>query len=219
MAHNLFPTVRLMRVGIFGGTFDPVHFGHLLLAECCREQARLDQVWFLPAAVPPHKLHAEITDAVHRVEMLLLAIAGNEAFHVCQHEIQRGGVNYTVDTLAALHEAHPEHTLFFLMGGDSLADLPTWREPARICELATPIVVERPGMTALDFAPLASVLSEATIAAIQRHIVHMPRIDLSAHELRAQVAAGKSIRYRTPRAVEMYIATHHLYHKDPMNRD
>jgi nicotinate-nucleotide adenylyltransferase len=200
-----------MRIGIFGGTFDPVHDGHLLLAECCREQARLDQVWFLPSAVPPHKLKAEITAAPHRVEMLLLAIAGNEAFRVCMHEIERGGVNYTADTLAALHEANPGHELFFLMGGDSLADLPTWKEPARICERATLVVVQRPGMAALDLAPLKDVLPEQAIAAIERHVVAMPRIDLSAREIRTRVAAHQSIRYRTPRAVEKYIETHALY--------
>jgi nicotinate-nucleotide adenylyltransferase len=200
-----------MRIGIFGGTFDPVHYGHLLLAECCREQARLDRVWFLPSAVPPHKMTAEISAAVHRVEMLLLAISGHESFHVCLHEIEQGGVNYTADTLAALQEANSSDELFFLMGGDSLADLPTWREPARICELATPVVVQRPGMAALDFAPLKPVLPEQAIASIERQIVQMPRIDLSAREIRTRVAAGQSIRYRTPRSVEKYIEVHGLY--------
>src|SRR6185436_16144022 len=91
-----------MRLGIFGGTFDPVHYGHLLLAESCREQLKLDQVWFLPAAVPPHKQANEITPGTQRVEMLELAIGGQESFDICRYEIERGGVNYTVDTLAHL---------------------------------------------------------------------------------------------------------------------
>ena len=200
-----------MRLGIFGGTFDPVHYGHLLLAECCREQCRLDRVWFLPTATPPHKLSAEITPADHRAEMLSLAIAGNAAFEVCRYELDRGGVNYTADTLAHLRQEDPDRELFFLMGGDSLADLPTWREPARICELATLVVVQRPGMTELNFDSLSGALSADQIDAIRRHLVEMPRIDLSAREMRALVAAGKSIRYRTPRSVEKYIETHGLY--------
>ncbi len=121
-----------MRLGIFGGTFDPVHYGHLLLAECCREQCRLDAVWFLPAATPPHKLGEELSPARQRIEMLELAIAGNPAFSVCRHEADCGGVNFTIDTLAHLHEEDPNRELFFLMGADMLADLPNWREP-RAC--------------------------------------------------------------------------------------
>lgn len=200
-----------MRIGIFGGTFDPVHYGHLLLAECCREQARLDRVWFLPTATPPHKVNAQITAAPHRVEMLNLAIAGNEAFQVCPHEVERGGVNYTAETLAALQESNPGNELFFLMGADSLVDLPTWKEPARICSLSTLVVVRRPGMAAIDFAPLTAILPPSAIDSIQQHIVEMPRVDLSARELRARVSAGNSIRYRTPRAVEKYIETQGLY--------
>jgi len=200
-----------MRLGIFGGTFDPVHYGHLLLAECCREQIQLDRIWFLPAAVPPHKQQAPITPAEHRLEMLCLAIAGNEAFEVCRYEIDRGGVNYTVETLEHLHRQHPEHELFFLMGGDSLADLPTWREPDRLCQLATLIIVRRPDMAKLDFSALAGCISEEQVEKIRRHVVEMPRVDLSAREMRARVAEGKGIRYRTPRAVEKYIETHSLY--------
>ena len=110
-----------MRLGIFGGTFDPVHYGHLLLAECCREQCRLDAVWFLPAAVPPHKQDRELTPAAQRIEMLELAIAGNPAFSVCRYETDRGGVNYTVDTLAHFHEEDPSRELFFLLGADMLS--------------------------------------------------------------------------------------------------
>jgi nicotinate-nucleotide adenylyltransferase len=200
-----------MRLGIFGGTFDPVHFGHLLLAEVCREKLSLDRVWFLPAAIPPHKKTAAISEDRHRVEMLSLAIAGNAAFALCLHEIERGGVNYTVETLAFLKEQDPRRELFFLMGGDSLADLPNWKEPARICELATIVVVNRPDMAELRFDLLAAHLPSAAIERIRQHVVEMPRIDLSSREIRQQVAAGKSIRYRTPRAVELYIETHGLY--------
>lgn len=120
---------RHMRLGIFGGTFDPIHYGHLLLAEFCREACRLDRVWFVPAATPPHKSPREITPAGQRLEMLELAVGGNEFFAVSRMEVDRGGVSYTVDTLAELKAADPQRELFFLLGGDSLKDLPQWREP------------------------------------------------------------------------------------------
>src|SRR5438552_2607770 len=134
-----------MRLGLLGGTFDPVHYGHLLLAESCRETCRLDAVWFLPAAHPPHKQHYPMTPARQRIEMLELAIGGNEAFAVSALEIERGGVSYTVDTLAALRAEEPQRELFFLMGADMFADLPHWREPRRVCELALPVVAHRAG--------------------------------------------------------------------------
>lgn len=200
-----------MRLGILGGTFDPIHYGHLLLAECCREQHRLDRVWFMPTAVPPHKQSLAISSTEHRLTMLSLAISGNPAFEVSRHEIDRGGVNYTVDTLAHFHAQSPDRELFFLLGGDSLADLPTWREPGRICDLATLVVVHRPGMAEIDLSGLTKVLTSTQIDRIRSHIVEMPRIDLSAREMRSLVAAGRSIRYRTPRSVEKYIETHGLY--------
>ena len=130
-----------MRLGIFGGSFNPVHYGHLLLAESCREACALDEVWLVPAAVPPHKQGVVLAPAKARLEMLELALAGNEHLRPSSIELDRGGVSYTVDTLARIAAEKPGATLFLLMGADSLADLPTWREPARICSLATPVVV------------------------------------------------------------------------------
>ena len=135
-----------MRLGILGGTFDPVHYAHLLVAESCREQLALDEVWLLPAAVPPHKRERALTEGIRRAEMLELAIAGNERFRVCHAELDRGGVSYTVDTLEQLKAEYPARQIFLLMGADSLADLPNWKLPAHICELATPVVVERARM-------------------------------------------------------------------------
>jgi len=202
-----------MRLGIFGGTFDPVHYGHLLLAECCREQCKLDAVWFLPAAVPPHKREIVLSPAENRVEMLELAIAGHPAFAVCRYEIDRGGVNYTFETLAHLHEEDPRRELFFLLGADMLHDFPHWRQAARILELALPVVVRRPGAGALDFADLAPLAPPERIAQIRGHQVEMPEIGISGTEIRRRTAAGSSIRYRTPRAVEKYIETQGLYRK------
>ena len=121
-----------MRLGVFGGSFDPVHYGHLLLAETCREQANLDEVWFIPAATPPHKQDREITPAKLRLEMLQLAVGGTDYFGVTTIEIDRGGVSYTVDTLAELRRLHADAELFLLMGADSLSEFPTWRDPAGV---------------------------------------------------------------------------------------
>jgi nicotinate-nucleotide adenylyltransferase len=200
-----------MRLGIFGGTFDPVHYGHLLLAECCREQCRLDAVWFLPAAVPPHKQGRELAPAAARLEMLELAIAGHEAFSVSRYEADRGGVNYTAETLAHFQEEDPARELFFLLGADMLHDLPHWRQPGRICELALPVAVRRWGQPPLDFAGLRGVVPAERIEQMRGHQVEMPEIGISGTEIRHRVAAGLSIRYRTHRAVEKYIETHGLY--------
>jgi nicotinate-nucleotide adenylyltransferase len=200
-----------MRLGIFGGTFDPVHYGHLLLAECCREQCRLDAVWFLPTAVPPHKRQQEMAPATQRIEMLELAIAGNPAFSVCRYETERGGINYTVDTLAHFREEDASRDLFLLLGADMLADLPNWRSAARVCELALPVAVCRPGCGRIDCDRLAKIATPERIEQVRRHQVEMPEIGVSSTEIRRRAASGQSIRYRTPRAVEMYIGTQGLY--------
>jgi len=200
-----------MRIGIFGGSFDPVHFGHLLLAECCREQIPLDAVRFVPAAVPPHKQQRELTPAESRIEMLELAIGGHPAFSVSRYETDRGGLNYTADTLAHFRNEAPASELFFLLGADMFHDLPRWRQPQRICELAVPIAVRRSGEPPLDFSALAAIVSPAQIEAMQRYAVEMPEIGLSASDIRRRVAVGQGIRYRTPRAVEKYIETRGLY--------
>jgi nicotinate-nucleotide adenylyltransferase len=200
-----------MRLGFFGGSFDPVHYGHLLLAECCREQLALEQVWFVPAAVPPHKREAVLSDGAKRVEMLRLATGGQPEFIVSTMELDRGGISYTVDSLAAIHSQTPGSEIFLLLGSDSLADLPTWREPERICQLATPVVVRRGGGPPTEFAPLAAFVSAERLEEIRRAAVEMPLVELSASDIRRRAAAGQSIRYRTPRAVEQFILAEWLY--------
>jgi nicotinate-nucleotide adenylyltransferase len=202
-----------MRIGIFGGTFDPVHYGHLLLAECCREQVSLDVVWFLPAAIPPHKQQYDLTPAKQRVEMLELAVGGYLAFSICRYETDRGGVNYTADTLTELRRQEPTAEFFFLLGADMLHDLPRWRQPERICELALPVAVRRAGEPLPDFGALQGVATVERIEAMRQNAVEMPAMGLSGSDIRRRVAAGHSIRYRTPRAVEKYIETQGLYVK------
>lgn len=195
-----------MRLGLLGGTFDPVHVGHLILAETAREQLRLDRVVFVPAGVPWRKAVVSITDSEHRLAMLRLATAGNAAFAVSDVEVTRAGPSYTAETLKALAKEHPGAELFFLLGDDALADLPNWYQPRRILQLATLAVARRPGGGPAqpgDEAPRG--LSAGLVR------LEMPRIDISASAIRARVRDGLSVRYLVPDAVEEYIREHGLY--------
>ncbi|MGC3972036.1 MAG: nicotinate (nicotinamide) nucleotide adenylyltransferase [Pirellulales bacterium] len=165
----------------------------------------------MPAAVAPHKKDQQTAPAEDRLEMLKLAAGGNEAFRVSELELQRGGVSYTVDTLEAVQAAQPDAELYLLIGADTLADLPNWRNPIRVCELALPTVVARPGFGPLAYEPLAAFVEPGRLARIRELRVEMPLIELSSREIRARIAAGKSIRYQTPRAVEKYVETAGLY--------
>ena len=191
------------RIALFGGTFDPVHLGHLIVAEQCREQAGLDQVWFVPAARPPHKQERTLTPFGQRGEMLALAVAGNSAFHVSEIEKDRPGPSYTADTLTELAERHPDFELSFIMGSDSLPDLPLWHDPGRILELARLLVVARPDW------PIRSL--EELGGKVRAQVVQAPLIDISSRDLRRRVAEGRSIRYLVPRALEVYIREKQLY--------
>ncbi len=198
-----------MKLGLYGGTFDPVHLGHLLLAERCREELGLDEVRLIPAGEPPHKTDRTLTPGEMRAEMLEFATAGNPQFVVDRRELKRAGRSYTVETLAEFHAERPDAELYFLMGADSLADLPQWREPERIAELATIVAVNRGDRPLPDATTLAATLGEAVASRVV--FVNMPGIDLSSTELRDRVAGGKSVRYAVPSAVEAYIRDKKLY--------
>lgn len=208
-----------MRVGVYGGSFNPVHLGHLLAAECSREQAGLDRVLFVPAALPPHKQGQTLADAAERMAMLSLAIGGHERFAISTVELDRGGVSYTIDTLASLAAAHAEDTLVLLLGPDALAGLPTWREPRSILDGWEVRAVERDGLddvrTLVREPALADLLGPERAERLVASRIRMPAIGIRASDLRAAVAAGRSIRYRTPRAVERHIETHGLYRPRP----
>jgi nicotinate-nucleotide adenylyltransferase len=196
-----------MRVGIFGGTFDPVHLAHLILAEQCREQGRLDQVWFVPAGRPPHKPQRELTPFAQRAEMLSLALAGNPAFRIEDVEKDRPGPSFTADTLEALCARHPEHEFFLLVGGDALRDLPGWYEPARIVARATLLVMARPGVEVLSAEDLEAKVGKP----VRLQAVVAPLVDISSSDVRERVRAGRSIRYLVSRAVEAYVQDKRLY--------
>lgn len=199
------------RIGLFGGTFDPVHLGHLVLAEQCYEQAELDVVWFVPAGTPPHKGDLSVSAPKHRMEMLNLAISGTPHFALCAIELERAGLSYTVETLAQLQTLHPSDEFELIVGADMLADFRNWREPERIASLCRLIAVNR-GDDVAGVQTLAVQLQNDLQARIR--VIEMPAIDISATDIRRRAKAGKSIRFLTPRGVEMYIAANRLYSSD-----
>jgi nicotinate-nucleotide adenylyltransferase len=203
-----------MKIGIFGGTFDPVHLGHLILAEQCRAQAHLDQVWFLPAAHPPHKPGPGLTRFEQRCEMLELATAGHPAFRLERLEKDLPPPSYTSETLRELCRRHPEDQFDLLMGSDGLPDLPGWHEPRQVIERAGLIVVPRPGVMLWTADRLATALG-LNLSQVRLRFVACPLIEISSRELRRSIADGMSIRYMVPRAVEEYIRDRKLYN----NRD
>ncbi len=207
-----------MRLGILGGSFDPVHNGHLALARAGQQQAALDEVWFIPTAVQPLKRKGPHANNAQRIEMLQLAIDSvaskpgrprpRPPWRVCTLEIDRGGRSYTVDTMRQLHEELPEAKLFFLIGSDALRDVARWREPREIFRLATPLVVHRAGELAPALATLAGLCQQST----QPQVIHMPAVDISSTEIRQQVAMGKTIEAFVPTAVAQFIEQHQQYH-------
>jgi nicotinate-nucleotide adenylyltransferase len=200
-----------MRVGVFGGTFDPVHTGHLILAEQCREQGRLDEVWFVPAPRPPQKDETVLTRFEQRVEMLALATAGNPAFKIDELEKERSGPSYTVDTLDELGRRHPGHEFFLLVGSDSLADLPNWHEPRRLLELAGLVVMARPGHPMPTADELRQRLRLPATVPLRLEVAEAPLIHIASRDLRRRARAGRSLRYFLPRAVECYVRDKRLY--------
>jgi nicotinate-nucleotide adenylyltransferase len=201
---------RIMRIGLFGGSFDPLHLGHLILAEQCREQARLDQVWFVPAATSPLKQHGPIATNRQRLEILQLGLAGHDAFRIEECELKRGGVSYTVETLRELQANHGGHDWFLLIGGDSLADFARWREPEEICRRALPLVYQRPGHAA-DLGLLRPYVFAERLAEIEKVAIVARQIEISSTDLRRRLAAGLSVRYLVPRSVEIYLQNNRVY--------
>ena len=199
-----------MRTGIFGGAFDPVHLGHLILAERCREEAGLDQVWFLPSYRPPHKTDRELTRFELRVDMVTLATTGQTAFQVEPIEKELPPPSYTAETLAELHRRHPADEFFLILGADSVADLPQWYEPRRVIAQAGLIAVPRPGSPMWTAHRLEEALGLSE-SEIRLQTIACPLIEIASRELRQRVAAGKSIRFLVPRAVEEFIRERGLY--------
>ncbi len=200
-----------MRVGLFGGTFDPLHMAHLVFAEQAREQLDLDEVVFIPANVSPHKLHARPTLGKKRFEMIEAAIAGNPAFSASHIEINRAGTSYTADTVETIAVERPGDDLFLLVGADTLRDFASWHEPERILRRCRLAVALRPGAESIDPSDLGALLGAGELDALQECLVRMPLLDVSGTDVRRRVAEGRSIRYLVPPAVEAYIAANGFY--------
>ncbi len=202
--------------GVLGGTFDPVHWGHLAIAESAREALGLSRVLFVPAGRPPHKLGRDVSRTEHRLAMLETAVADNAAFAVSRVEADRRGPSYTVDTLAELASQLRGAPLWFILSAEALAGLPDWHQPDRIFELACLAIVPRAGRRAIDPEWLETAFPGRTDRV---RWIDGPAIDVSASDIRARAAAGRSIRYLVPPAVEAYIAHHGLYRTEPPSRN
>ena len=194
-----------MKLGIFGGTFDPVHHGHLIVAEAVRESVGLDRIMFVPTLISPHKQDAQPAPAAERLAMLREAVRANAFFEVLDIEIERGGVSYTVDTIRALGEMHPQDAFYLLIGADNLAEFGTWRDPAEILRRVTLVVMDRPGFPPGVGEP---PLPERTIRC------RVPAIDISGTDIRRRVKEGLPISYLVPPPVARFIGRHRLY-RDP----
>ena len=199
-----------MNIGIFGGTFDPPHFGHLILAERCREQAGLDQVWFLVSYAPPHKTDQAITRFEQRCEMVALATTGQPAFRVEPIEKELPPPSYTAETLAELIRRHPDNKFSLIIGGDSLYDLPTWYQPVRVVRQAQLIAVPRPGVNLIPPEALAEQLGVPS-SEVRLQVVECPQVDISSRDIRSRVKADQTIRFLVPRSVEEFLRDRKLY--------
>jgi nicotinate-nucleotide adenylyltransferase len=185
-----------MDIGIFGGTFDPPHLGHLVVVEAVSEQLNLERTLFIPAAIPPHKTGRKVSAPAHRVEMTRRAIADNPRFDLSEIEISRKGESYTVDTLNELRGLSPQEEFFLIIGADELIDFHTWKSPSKILECSQVVVLNR----------LGSDLSRVEDRLIRRVVfVDVPNIEISSTEIRERVREGKSIKYLVPASVEEYI--------------
>lgn len=197
------------RLGILGGSFDPIHIGHLALAESARTAFALERVFFVPTAVPPHK-GPPVVAAEHRLAMVRLAIMGNSAFRALPLELERPGPSYTVDTLMELGRRYPDRELRFIVGADEMLDLADWHEPTRILELTRFIAATRPGF---DLGRLDEALGRLGPAARQRvDLLPWLALGVSSSLLREMMAAGQPVRYLVPDTVLAYIGKHGLYH-------
>lgn len=198
-----------MKVGIMGGTFDPIHFGHLAMAESAREIFELDEVLFIPSARPPHKVEKQITPEVHRLMMTYLATQSNKFFQVSPMEFLREGLSYTLDTIEALHKKFGASTeLFFIIGADSMADLYKWHKAKELVQKVHFIAAARPGVT-VDLEKLENFFGAEGMQHIHQMIT--PELEISSTDLRERIKSGRSIKYFLPEVVEEYILKERLY--------
>lgn len=202
----------MKKVGIMGGTFNPIHLGHLMLAENAYDFCKLDEVWFIPSADPPHKTGQPVLDYIHRSRMTELAIEGIPYFVKYDFEAQRPERSYTAETLRLLHEKYPDVEFYFIMGADSLFQLETWYEPAKVMSRAVLLVAVRDHHSHEEMEERIEYLTKKYHAQIR--LMNMPGIDLSSNAIRQRAAKHETIRFFVPEAVRAYILRHNLYEGD-----
>lgn len=194
-----------MKIGLFGGSFNPPHTAHLIVAEAVHDQFGLDAVWWVPSYMPPHKDTDELASAAHRLEMTRRATASNPSFEVLDVEIERDGVSYTVETLRILQDRHPDYDFCLIIGSDSLRHFGSWHRPDEIVERAPLIVYKRPGA-------ISSIVDPEY--GNQVRFADAPLLEVSGTEVRARRRSGRSIRYLVPDSVRTYIEEHGLYARE-----
>ena len=199
----------MKKIGIMGGTFDPIHNGHLLIAENAFEQLSLDEVRFIPTGRSPHKQGKKITAGAHRLRMVELAIADNPAFAADDRELRSDELSYSYLTLQKMRKNAPDDEFYFIMGGDSLRDFKTWYHPERICSCATLVAAIRDDCDRDHLSTYADELKQLFSADVR--LIQTPNLSVASSELRRRVAAGETIRYQVPESVRAYIEKNHLY--------
>lgn len=206
------PKMEKPRLGIMGGTFDPIHYGHLVAAEMARAEFNLSKVLFIPTGTPPHKNRRDISAAELRYEMVKRAIQDNPAFDISALEIERKGPSYTVETLRVLRRTWPEHELYFITGSDALLEIFSWREAEEIFTMIQFIGAARPGFDASDF--FLKVQHEHPETEGKIHYLEVPALAISSTDIRARVRRGEPIRYLLPEPVRLYLEQCGLYQVD-----
>ena len=197
---------------LFGGTFDPIHHGHLIVSRWAAEQLEVARVVLIPSAVPPHKVGNKITAARDRLQMAQRAVEDDELFDVSDCELQREGPSFTLDTVRHFRRLYPEDIkIYWLIGADSIAELAGWHEIKQLVEECTIVTAARPGFETGNLSALDAVLEENLVCRIRQHILDIPQIDISSTDIRDRVRQGQSIRYLVPAPVAEYIHKHRLY--------
>lgn len=204
-------TQHTMRIGILGGTFNPIHTGHLILAQDALEQFELNRVLFVPCAKPPHKKAAGLLPAEHRLRMIEVALEGDLRFEISPVELQRGGTSYTIDTLRELARLWPRARFYLILGGDSLLELHLWKDVYALLALCEVVTLVRPGHDERPITAETISLRAPWPDRLLKNVWTGHRVEISSSDIRRRVAEGMSIRYLVHPAVEMYIAEHGLY--------
>lgn len=191
-------------IGIMGGTFDPIHTGHLVAAETALEEAGLDEVWFMPANIPPHKPNTPLASPDQRLEMVRLAIDSHPSYRAVDVELTRGGTSYTYDTVTRLQQLYPDHRFHYIIGADMVMYLPKWHQIEKLSEMVKFLGVGRPGFD-IDLEALPSHLRSRI------KLMTMPAMEISSTDIRERIRNGRSIRYRVPESVRLYIERSGIY--------